>query len=108
MTVYFVYRSHWEGPTSKHLKRFDDPSVLAWFRNHWHRIADPGAAHQQVSQLLGCRVYGFASLFEAIAEHDLPPPETDEQLEAYLREHPYVEGESLYAPHLLQVFSRTL
>jgi uncharacterized protein (TIGR02996 family) len=42
-------------------------------------------------------------LFVNAAEHSLPPPTTDRQLELDLREHLYVEGSIHYSPHLLQV-----
>ena len=40
MSVYFVYRCPYIAPAGKHLKRFDDDTVLDWFRKRWHRLAD--------------------------------------------------------------------
>jgi uncharacterized protein (TIGR02996 family) len=96
MAVYFVYRSHYGDPAGKRLARFDDESVLAWFRNHW---GDRG----QLDALLGFHVYGLDTVFNHGPDEERPPPETDEQLERYLREDLYSEGPVLYQPHLLTV-----
>src|SRR5262245_5405072 len=105
MTVYFVYRSHYEGPTLKHLKCFNDGTVLEWFRNRWKGIADWKEAHRWVEQEMGCRVCHFASLFSAIAEHGLPAPKTARQLQDALNEHLSVEGGILFTPHAIQVLT---
>src|SRR5688572_29750229 len=83
--VYFVYRSHYEGPLSKHVIRLPDRTVLGWFQRGWATDADPDAW-----------VYGLDSIFEAAREKRLPRPETIEQLRALLREHLYVEGGADY------------
>src|SRR6266542_3411355 len=105
MAVYFVYRSHYEGPALKHLKRFSDATVLDWFRNRWTGIADRQEANAWVTREMGCRVYGFGSLFDAIAEHDLPVPRTPRQLQDTLEQHLYAEGEILCTPHAIQVLT---
>jgi hypothetical protein len=105
MSVYFVYRSHYEGPTGKLARRFDDPSVLVWFQSHWRGIADPDEAAAYAEELLGCRVYGFASLFDAIAEHAIPSPATARELAGVLEEHLYVEGEVRCRPHVIQALT---
>ena len=64
MSVYFVYRSHYDNPSTKYLKRFADGSVLEWFRNHWAHLAHAEEAHDRLKALLGQDVYGFGSLFE--------------------------------------------
>jgi uncharacterized protein (TIGR02996 family) len=104
MSVYFVYRSHYEGPSGKHVKRFGDPSVLDWFRNHWQGAAGD-ASYGRVRALLGCHVYGFNSLFEEIAAHGLPTPATYARLREMLDEHLYVEGEIRCDPHVIQVLT---
>jgi uncharacterized protein (TIGR02996 family) len=103
MTVYFVYRSHYDNPSTKCLKRFDDASVLDWFKNRWAHLAHADEARARLKRLLGCSVYGFATVFERAAEHSLPPPATDRQLNQYLQQHLYSEGSILYQPHLLSV-----
>lgn len=92
--IWFVYRSHYEGPLSKRLRRLDAPSVLAWFQE---RFADArgAAAPRDVGEAeLGGYVYGFGTLFEAVKEHRLPTPKTMAGLDKQLRKHLYVEGGS--------------
>ena len=105
MSVYFVYRSHYEGPSGKHVRRLDAESVLGWFRAVWERAQQADDASEWVRTELGCAVYGFASIFEAARDACLPPPESDLNLESYLTEHLYVEGNILYQPHCLQVLT---
>jgi uncharacterized protein (TIGR02996 family) len=104
MTVYFVYRSHYRTPTLNDVRRFEDDSVLAWFRRHWVGL-QPEEAYDHVERLFGRRVYGFGSLFEAIAEHALRPPASDAALAETLEEHLYVEGALRCRPHLIQVLT---
>lgn len=108
MAVYFVYRSHYDLPSGKHLRRFDDATVLDWFSDRWdylvHGDGKPDeSARARLRDLLGCHVYGLGSLFEAAAEEDVPAPESDEQLDACLHTHLYSEGPILYEPHCLTV-----
>ena len=100
MSVYFALRSHYEGPAGGVLRRFDDESILAWFQRHWQG-ATGEASYALAESALGCDVYGFATLFQEIAEHELAPPRSDRQLRALLEEHLYAEGEILYSPHAL-------
>lgn len=104
MAVYFVYRSHYNTPALNHLRRFEDESVLAWFRRNWKAVPDRGAS-AHVQKLFGCRVYGFRSLFNAIAEHSLPAPPSDAALRRLLDEHLYVEQSLLCRPHAIQVLT---
>jgi uncharacterized protein (TIGR02996 family) len=107
MAVYFAYRCHYAGPTEKYLKRFDEDTILDWFRNRWESLADTehAVASKRVQEALGISVYGFGSLFWAAAEHSLPPPRTNAQLHRYLEQHLYVEGTCNYSPHLMQVLT---
>jgi uncharacterized protein (TIGR02996 family) len=98
MPVYLVYRSPYESPSGKRLARFEDDSVLDWFRHHWTQIA-----RGDVGDLLGFGVYGFGSLFGSDVEEIPPPPETDEQLATYVLENLYSEGPILTGPHLITV-----
>jgi uncharacterized protein (TIGR02996 family) len=107
MSTYFVYRSPYHGPSGKYLKRFADATVLDWFRDHWRGVPDgpdypPG---RYADELLGTDVYGFASLFERIAERGLAAPQTEQALARLLRANLYVEGEIRAAPHCLQVLT---
>jgi uncharacterized protein (TIGR02996 family) len=104
MAVYFVYRSHYNTPALNHLRRFSDDSVLAWFQRNWKAVPDPGAS-DHVKKLFGCSVYGFRSLFNAIAENSLPAPASDAALKRMLDSHLYAEGEVRCRPHLIQVLT---
>lgn len=86
--VFFVYRSHHEGPLGKLVRRLPDESVLAWFQRNW-RTEDP---ESMLEKELGADVYGLDSIFEAAA--DLPVPASTEELREALHEHLYVEGEA--------------
>jgi uncharacterized protein (TIGR02996 family) len=105
MTVHFVYRSHYHGPTGLYVKHFDEPSILEWFRNRWRGVRYDAGAHEYAAELLGTNVYGFASLFDRIAEHALPAPRSSRSLQETLEAHLYVEGEVLFSPHVVQVLT---
>jgi uncharacterized protein (TIGR02996 family) len=98
MPVYFVYRSPYDSPSGKRLARFEDDTLLAWFRRHW-----PTIAKGDVGDLLGFGVYGFGSLFGSDIEEIPPMPETDEQLAEYIQDNLYSEGPILTSPHLITV-----
>jgi hypothetical protein len=76
VSVYFTYRRHNLGPSGKYTRRFDDDTVLDWFRNRWRPVPDVNEANTSWWQdTFGCpSVYGLGSLFEAIGTHSLPPP----------------------------------
>lgn len=105
MSVYFVYRSHYEGPSGKHVRRLDGDSVLGWFQDGWERAKQADDASEWVKSEIGTSVYGFASIFEAAREESLPPPTSDRKLKSYLEDHLSVEGEFKYKPHALQVLT---
>src|SRR5262249_34346757 len=105
ISVYFVYRSHYEGPSGKHDRRLEGDSILRWFRAAWERAKQAEDASEWVGAELGCSVYGFETIFVAARERSLPPPKSDRELKTYLTEHLYVEGEILYKPHALQVLT---
>lgn len=107
MSVHFVYRCHYEGPSEKYNKRFESDTLLAWFQQHWDALsaADDDRAHEQAEAILGTFVYGFATLGSAITEHGLAAPASVAELGALLEEHLYVEGEILLTEHCLQVIT---
>jgi hypothetical protein len=90
--VYFVYRSHYEGPLSKRVRRLPDETVLDWFKRGW-ATPDPRAF---IEAELGGDVYGLASIFEAAQEEDLSRPQTTGQLRNLLHEHLYLECDEEY------------
>ncbi len=90
--IWFVYRSHYEGPLSRRVKRLDAPSILAWFSRMMadaRKAADPESIYEAE---LGGYVYGFGTLFAATKEHALVTPKSTAELEKLLRQHLYVEG----------------
>lgn len=90
--IWFVYRSHYEGPLSKRVCRLDAPSILAWFQE---KIADArgSSTPREVADAdLGGSVYGFGSLLAAAKEHKLAAPKSTAALRALLHKHLYVEG----------------
>src|SRR3954447_1199909 len=105
MSVYFVSRSHYEGPSGKHVKVLEADSVLSWFQSVWERAKAAEDIYLWVIDELGCDVYGLDSIFEAARDESLPPPGTDRTLGSYLEEHLYVEGGFLFEPHALQVLT---
>ncbi|MFC7483730.1 hypothetical protein ACFQX7_32095 [Luedemannella flava] len=84
-----MYRSHYEGPLSKVVRRLPDATVLDWFRRGW-RCDDP---ESWVESELGTDVYGLDSIFEAVEEEGLRKPRTVGELRNQLHEHLYVEGD---------------
>lgn len=105
MGVYFVLRSHYEGPTGFFVRHFDDVSILGWFQNRWAGTKPGQTSLNLVRALVGTDVYGFGSLFEAIAENNLPVPQTDTALIAILNDHLYAEGEVVYENGALRVLT---
>lgn len=107
MAVTFVYRSHYHGPTEKHVVRFEQDTVLDWFVDHWVALAadDHDSAFAHATLVLEASVYGFASLGRAIQEFNLAPPGSIDELRRILDEHLYVEGEVRVDPHCVQVLT---
>lgn len=101
--LYFVYRSGYEGPSRKRVVRVDDcPSPLEWFRRGcaeakgWAGMDEEArveAAQELVRAGCGGEVYGLWSVYEAVAQHGLAPPESWAGLKELLGKHLYVEGE---------------
>ena len=102
MGVTFVYRCPYEGPSEKTVVHFADATVLDWFRSRWREM---GARGHACGDMPGVDVYGFGSLGEAIADHDLPEPVTEDELRQMLDTHLYVEGEILFEDHCIQVLT---
>ncbi|MFM7563275.1 MAG: hypothetical protein ACKO81_09605 [Planctomycetota bacterium] len=104
MAITFVYRSPYENPTGRYVKRLPDDSILAWFQRVWSSQA--GHAEDDLSErLLGQHVYGFDSLFEAIKRYRLPVPRDQRELEQQLKTHLYAEGGIAFTPEVLQVLT---
>src|ERR1700730_11663241 len=97
MSVYFVYRCPYVAPAGIHRKRFDGDSVLDWFRDHWHQLAD----YEVGKELLGCYVYRSPCI-DGEAEEPLPTPGTPAEWAALLGQGLYVNELRCDSPHLLQ------
>jgi uncharacterized protein (TIGR02996 family) len=102
MAVTIVYRSHYDDPSGKRVKRFEDATVLDWFRNHWAELSRDDA-DKRLPALIGFDIYGFPSLFGRAHEQNLPAPKDDAQLGEYLAAHLYSEGPILAEPHRITV-----
>lgn len=93
MPIWFAYRSPYDGPLSKHVKRLDGAeTLLGWFRSIWRAIPDSKKASAYTKKLLGTKVYCFASLFQRIAEDNLAAPATVAELHGILQNVFYLGG----------------
>jgi hypothetical protein len=106
MPVYFAYRSFDLGPTGKFLKRFEDDTVLDWFRRHWDYLAieDRQEAFVRLTRVLGCDGWFMWNPFQMGAEEGHQAPESGEALLELLRS---CMGDEAFTgtPHALQVFT---
>ncbi|MBW6435875.1 hypothetical protein KZ829_19220 [Actinoplanes hulinensis] len=87
--MYFVVRWRGDSPYSKHVHHVPGTTVLGWFQRAWHH-EDPETL---IDTELDGGAYGFETIFEAIAEHDLPCPATIGELRELLLEHLWVEAD---------------
>jgi hypothetical protein len=93
LMIWFVYRTHYEGPLSKRIRKLNAPSVLAWFQK---AIEKKGKG---IEKELGGHVYGFDSLFEE--KHDTP--KSVAALRDLLEEDLYSEGDIRVDAHSVRV-----
>lgn len=103
--IWFVYRSHYEGPLSRRIRRLEAPSVLAWFTRMINEARSADDPDELYEKEVGGRVYGFGTLFEAAKEHSLRAPKSIADLEKLLKKHLYVEGEFRLDEHSLRVLT---
>ncbi|GAA3036616.1 hypothetical protein [Streptosporangium longisporum] len=103
--THFVYRTHYEGPLGKRVRRLPDATVLDWFRRGWRTVVDDpaGDARAWVAAELGGDVYGLSTIFEDAREHRLPAPRSWRDLADMLPEHLYHEGDLLVDEHSVRV-----
>lgn len=102
MGVTFVYRSYYEHPTGRFVRRYEESSLPEWFANRWHGATEDDA-YEMAKGWLGCGVYGAGSIPQAIAESDAPAPTSDDALADFLSRFDYPEGEILVQPGAIQV-----
>ncbi len=105
MSVYFAFRSPYIGPGGKYLKRFDDDSVLGWFRTRWDRFASTeyDEVDDRLTQELGCHVYSLADVFRIDEEGPVAPPRNGRALTDHVEGRVYNNEVAGGSPHVLQV-----
>jgi hypothetical protein len=105
--IFFVYRTPYEGPLSKRVRRLPDATVLGWFRRGWAEVVT--GQNQDVDTWLGAElggdVYGLHTIFDRAREHGLAAPESWQELRDLLQEHLYFEGELRVDAHSVRVLT---
>jgi uncharacterized protein (TIGR02996 family) len=101
MSVWFAYRCHYDLPATRFVKRFDEATILEWFRNHCKPIADNKEATAYAMTLLGIVPYGFPYFLTRLAEEKVPPPRNNRELHAAFN-YWGVQGEWLCQAHAIQ------
>jgi hypothetical protein len=111
--TWFVYRSPYEGPSGRRVRRLPDASPLAWFQRMWQTTAGEETFVRDVDAYawvdanleadLGGRVYGLNSIFCSWDDEEPSPLRADrggplpastwQELRDLLRRHLYVEGD---------------
>ena len=94
--IWFVYRSHYEGPLSKRVRRLEAPSVLAWFQAQIEEARVAAQPGESVTAALGGPVQGFEAVFEAAHKQSLHTPKTATALRKVLGESLHVAEEHLH------------
>ena len=90
--IWFVYRSHREGPLGKRVRRVAAPSILAWFQAKIEEARTSLTPHRVADADVGGPVHGLAALFEAAKKHSLHTPKSTAALSKLLQEHLHAEG----------------
>ena len=105
MAVYFYYRCPYEGPAGGRLRRFEDDTVLDWFRNRWHSLGDTDdkVVFERVTREMGCEVYSFSTLFTEAARGAWQPPTNARELGECVASGVYNNHVLCPSPHVLQV-----
>jgi hypothetical protein len=107
MPVWHVYRSFDVPPTGKHLRRFDDDTVLEWFQRNWGYLAveDRDQADQRLIEVLGYGGWPLFMPFLRSAEQKLPPPESIEDVVVRMRDVFGDEDVSSSSPHVIEMLT---
>lgn len=90
--IWFVYRTHYEGPLSKRIRRLAAPSILAWFQAKIEEARTSLTPRDVGVAELGGPVQGLRSFFEAAHTHSLHTPKTTTALRKLLVEHLSIES----------------
>jgi uncharacterized protein (TIGR02996 family) len=101
MSVWFSYRCHYDLPAARFVKRFEEGTILEWFRKYCRPIADADEASAYAKQLFGFEPYGFGYFLTRLAEEHVPPPRNNRELYRAL-DYWSVQGEWICSPHAIQ------
>jgi hypothetical protein len=106
MPVWHVYRSFDVAPTGKHLRRFDDDTLLEWFQRNWEYLAveDRDLADQRLIEVLGYGGWPLFMPFIQSAERGLPTPESIEDVVVRMRA-VFREDVISPSPHALEMMT---
>jgi uncharacterized protein (TIGR02996 family) len=106
MPVWHVYRSFDVPPTGKHLRRFDDDTVLDWFQRNWEYLAveEDALADERLIEVLGYGGWPLFVPFIQSAEQGLPPPESIEEVAVRMGAYAAIKVSSS-SPHVLEMMT---
>ncbi len=100
--LWFVHRSHRDGPLSRRVRRLTlaaapghedpDPILLLWFQKLLAQARTVAEPDRIADAALGGRVAGLTTVFDTVKAKRLPIPKTIAALERFLRAHLHVEG----------------
>lgn len=106
--VHFVYRSHYDNPSSFHVRRFKADTVLEWFQSIWEGVpAEAGRKYpdqDHAKKLIGRDVYCFHNLFSKTDELGWRVPQSLTELEVRLDDALYINALQV-EPHSVQVLT---
>ncbi|QJW99458.1 hypothetical protein [Frigoriglobus tundricola] len=104
MAVYFVYRTHDGAPSEKHVRRFENDTILDWAQAVWKQTPDHEKAIEYAKQLFGeLALHGFASLFHYYEERPIRSKPTQlAELDAWFTD--FLLAETAHGPHHLQFY----
>lgn len=107
MPVWHVYRSFDVAPTGKHLRRFDDDTILEWFQRNWGYLAveDRNLADERLIEVLGYGGWPLFMPFIRSAEQGLLPPESIEDVVVRMRASFGNGSVSSSSPHVLEMMT---
>jgi hypothetical protein len=89
--IWFVHRSHRDGPLGKRVRRLAVPSILAWFQAKIEE-ARTSIAPEDVGRLeLGGRVHGLDKFFAEAKKHSVHTPKSTAALAKLVHEHLHVD-----------------
>jgi len=91
----------------KHLRRFDDDTLLEWFQRNWAylAVADRGLADQRLIEVLGYGGWPLYMPFIHSAEQGLPPPANMEDVAARMRVSLGNEYVLSHSPHVVEMMT---